>query len=1110
MKAGKHIPLWRLFMLAFAALHFAVDARGQFYRGSYQEFGKNRVQYDEFIRMVYKFEKFNVYYYTGGQDEAIYTAKAVNKTFEELEKFFDYYLETKIHFLVYNKMEHFRQSNIGMHEQETGNIGGVTRIAGSKVFIYFNGSHTDLENQVRAGMAGIFINHIMYGDNWKDMVKNSALLTLPDWYVRGLVSYVAVPWSTDIDSRVKDGIISGRYRKFNRLTGVDARYAGHALWNYIARAYGREVIPNILYMSRISRNVESGFLFVLGVSLNTLMEESRQYYRKKYIAEDERTEMNEAGLLPVRVRKSKTYRQLKVSPDGRLVAYATDELTKRKVYIYDLDKGRKRKVLRTGVKLERINDRAYPLLAWQPRGEVLTMIYEKKGLIWLVQYHYDTRKRLKKNIFKLEKVLDFAYAPNGKYMVFSAIAKGRTDIYSYKLSSNVQENLTNDIYDDLHPRFINGEGDVMFASNREDDTLRDTDPEGLIRKNKDLFIIRLGSHDKVLRRVSNTPDVDEAHPGHYGGRIFTYLSDKNGIRNRYIAHFDSVISGIDTSIHYRYVVKSEAITNYSRNILEHDFNPAAGKYAEVLYHKGKYRLFLRSIEDEPLSKEMDVRKTDFILDDERDKTEKEGSERDKTRMKKAVYSVMDIDSAEAEDVGAVAIDINNYEFEGSKKKSLPRQQPDGKSPLDSAKTTPADNRFITLTSKGQKLDKPDFVLPKALNYHLAFAATEVVSQFDFDFANQLYQRFNGGPYYNPGMGAVVKIAMRDLFEDYKIEGGVRYSFNNDNTEFFLSLINRRKRLDKKYELERQSNTTVDQYSLIRTVIHQAKYMLSWPFNEVTALRGTFNLRNDRIVPLSTDQYSHERPITYTNWAGARMEFIYDNTRDKGLNLYNGTRYKIFGESYKEIGQAQSDIEILGLDFRHYQKIHRELIWAGRIAASRSFGNRKLVYYMGGMDNWVILNASFNRWNNTPIATDQNYYFQTLATPMRGFIQNMRNGHTFALINNEIRWPVFRYLMNRPIKSDFKKNFQLIAFGDVGTAWTGKTPWSDDNAFNTKVITKGPLTITIKNQKEPVIGGYGLGVRSRLFGYFVRLDYAWGVEDGVIQKPITYFSLGLDF
>lgn len=78
---------------------------------------------------------------------------------------------------------------------------------------------------------------------------------------------------------------------------------------------------------------------------------------------------------------------------------------------------------------------------------------------------------------------------------------------------------------------------------------------------------------------------------------------------------------------------------------------------------------------------------------------------------------------------------------------------------------------------------------------------------------------------------------------------------------------------------------------------------------------------------------------------------------------------------------------------------------------------------------------------TNTSTGVNYAFQALATNMRGFKQNIRSGNSFAVINSEIRWPVFSYLLNRPIKSEFINNFQLVPFFDVGTAWIGPDPYS---------------------------------------------------------------------
>ena len=64
---------------------------------------------------------------------------------------------------------------------------------------------------------------------------------------------------------------------------------------------------------------------------------------------------------------------------------------------------------------------------------------------------------------------------------------------------------------------------------------------------------------------------------------------------------------------------------------------------------------------------------------------------------------------------------------------------------------------------------------------------------------------------------------------------------------------------------------------------------------------------------------------------------------------------------------------------------------------------------------------------------------------------------------------------------------------------------------TSHIQDGNLNITVTKQRDPIVGGFGFGLRTTLLGYFVRGDMAWGVEDGKInKKPKFYLSFNLDF
>ena len=345
-------------------------------------------------------------------------------------------------------------------------------------------------------------------------------------------------------------------------------------------------------------------------------------------------------------------------------------------------------------------------------------------------------------------------------------------------------------------------------------------------------------------------------------------------------------------------------------------------------------------------------------------------------------------------------------------------------------------------------------------------------------------------------------------ENYKIDIGVKLNTTLINNEYAIRFRDLSKRLDKSLTLHRYVTDNEATYNYYRTYTNEAFYTLSYPFNEILSLRGTAIYRFNKRVTLALPYGNGlSEANVITNLGGLRGELVYDNSKKLQTNLRVGSRGKLFAEYYQTIGKDSKNLFVIGFDFRNYTRIHRNFIWANRIAGSSSFGQNKLIYYMGGVDNWII--ARFN--SETPIDYNQNYSYQTLATNMRGFQQNIRNGNNFLLFNTELRFPIFSYLLNRPINMQFIKDFQIVAFGDIGTAWTGWNPYNLANSLYTSHYQDGSLDISVTKIKEPIVGGFGFGLRTSIFGYFVRGDMAWGVEDGkVSEKPQFYLSFNLDF
>jgi hypothetical protein len=1089
--------LYRLIIFVLT-LQCVGSGYAQFYQGTNMEFGKNRVQYRDFTWFYYPSENFEVYYYIGGEDLAQYTLVACERNLKEIQQFFDYTIDEKIEVLSYLNQSEFRQSNLGLTGDDQFNIGGAAKIVGSKMFTYYEGNHDMLERQIRENLARVLFAQLVYGGNWKDVLKNSTLLAVPKWFEEGIIAYAANGVSSESTTFVKDLVRSNKFKSFNQFEGDDARLAGQTFWNFIAEVYGQNVIPNILYMAQASRNIESGFLYVLGLPLDQLSTEYLNFYKEKAAAgrsellpdeirlppnptadevRDYRKRERMLGDVKVKYKRNLEYSHFTQSPDGRYVAYVTHELGQYRIWVYDVEKKTKKCILKREPRMDRIPDKTFPVLAWHPSGEILTYIFEKRANAWIGNYNLSEKKHNQKELYLIEKINAMHYSPDGKRIILSAVNRGQTDLYLYQVIGNNFEKLTDDYWDDLTPSFIEGGRRVIFTSNRPDDTLRN-DGNALLPMNPqhDVYIFDIENRSKLLSRITSTPAIDESLPYEYKDKYYTFLSTENGFRNRSIAFVDSTISAIDTSIHYRYFTVTKQVKAYQRDIHDYEFRLKDGAYLTGFRKAGRPWIVFGTTSDDVF-----------------DGAQTEGSANEKEQT----IGLTDRLKISADTLTKGDVDIDNYVFEDERfdytlEKETVRVQETGAK----AKTLQNDT-----------LEK--FVLPRSRNYRLNFAADKAIAQMSNNFFNPIYQNYTG-PSPNsisPGLSGFTQFGISDLFEDYKLVGGFRANWGLDNAEYGISFERLRDRWDRKIIFSRQSQRIQQGISIVNLQSNDLAYSVKYPFSEVSSIRIRGDVRIDRAVLQSNDLIPLETPnVTETNLA-LKIEYVFDNSISTGLNLYNGTRAKAWVERYQQPNiNNRSDINIIGFDARHYERIHRNFIAAFRLAGTTSFGSQKVINYFGGVDNWLFQRVD----NATPINPDEPYRFQSFVGPVRGFYVNARNGNSAVVANAELRMPVFKYFAKKPIKSDFIENFQVVTFLDAGSAWTGWNPYSDDNLFNRTDIVKNPVTVSITNNREPVVYGYGFGLHSRLLGYFVRADWAWGVDDGRVLDRVFYLSLNMDF
>jgi hypothetical protein len=897
----------------------------------------------------------------------------------------------------------------------------------------------------------------------------------------------------------------------------------------------------LIYLARVYKNLNKATQQVTKKKkFKNVLADFMTYELEKYEKDISRRKNYPKGseITSVAVGKRVDYFHFNVNPNKRNGSFAVAQYKKGQYKLILNEEGEDRTLLKFGSKskLDEINPN-YPLMAWDPKGTRLSVLYEEEGRIKL--FVYDVVSRVKPYTRDLtdtfDQVQDMKYMLTSQSLLFSAVKNGHSDLYTYEIENEKLKQVTDDVYDDLDPSFVAfpGKYGILFSSNRPSASAKGGDTS-LLKNNFNIFLITDFNTDKAgLNQISQLTDLkfgNARYPSPYNTSHFTFVSDENGIGNRYAGFFTTKVEGLDTlvligedilrnptlseidstlkvynqpdvdSIAVVAISKDSAytfpITNYPSSLLETREAGENQQVSEVIRLSDEKVLYKLKINEAALKR--------------RNVSSRPSSYMQRLMEMDRISQGQEIISAPVEK--GQQEDVFQHEFKPEKKDSanINQEEPEDVSTvLSFAKLFPY---------------KP-----------IKFAVDYVVAGFNNNVLGTKYQAYMGGSgpinlTSNNGLNGIIRLGVADIMEDIKISGGFRLSSNLKDNDWLFQFTNLRKRLDwglMYYRNVQQvgfSNGSISYPGKLFSNLYQAS--ISYPFDITKSIRLSAGVRNDRQVISSVDPITIDAIGQSKKYALMHLEYVYDNTLNPVQNIWDGIRYKAYIDWNTQIDKLAANegryTFNVGFDARVYYPIYRNFIWAGRAATDFSWGNQKLIYYLGGIDNWFMFgnnlktdkngDQSYRYFNpqNQP-DPDADYAFQSLAVNMRGFIQNAANGNNATVLNSEFRLPVFTTLFSKPINNAFIRNFQLIQFIDLGTAWNGAyDKWERPSITYTN---PSDPTVQIKIKAPgvgPFLGGYGFGARSTLLGYFLKVDAGWPMNGFFQGKPIWYFSMGLDF
>jgi Tol biopolymer transport system component len=1073
-------------------------------------FGKNRIQYRQFDWVYLSGENFDVYYYDARKGVAQEALEYLEAEFDRITDMIDYppYFKTKV--FVYNSLSDLRQSNMGLN-RNTNKIGGETEFVKPYIEVAHLGTAQEFKEELLFKISELMVNEMMFGGNLKDIFQSSILMSLPEWFVAGASQYVARGWTAEMDDYIRQLMRTRKAKRATKLSGKDAALVGQSIWNFITEKYGKSSMANILNYTRVTRNEEKSIQITLGISFKQMLTEWQRYYSEmEAVVSKSYESAGDSLIFESPNNRTTEYTTVKVSPDGRHIAYAENDRGRYIIKIRSLESGRDKTIISGGSKV--INQRVdyrQPLIAWSD-ANTLGVIGVKHGeyVFWL--YDLSTNSKQPRALERFSNIRSFSFSGNGRLVILSADFEGKSDLFLLSARRDRVKRLTNDLYDDLDPTFIPNSNRIVFSSNRTTDTLRaNAKPEfGKLTNNYNLFVFDLDSSSLLLKRVTNTLSKDTG-PIASDENTFYYLSDQRGIINLF--RYNST-NGIYTQV-----------TNYSSSVKNYDLNVTTGTMAMVMTENQKQRIYVnRSFNINrqvftPATRRKELQQARVIREKRKQEENKNMSIKDllNARLKES-QKANDTTAAIPADSANIPVDtVRAHSQTDSISKPAVAKKPDVVNTDnyvfedDAVKQNQPSESFLTRYAKAR--DKSRITGP--FPYESKFSADNLVTSLVWDPLRSL--------------GLLIETQMNDMLENYRFIGGLMVPVDLQGGDvygefqYLPSLIDFGIRFDRK-AIRWQTVETSDNLDSrdFKYTLNRLEISAALPISD----RIRFTIKPFGAITRSLDLGESDFPSTppsaepITNYyAGVRSELVYDNSVTTGLNLIEGSRGKVSFQHHQGLNNQDLSFTQVSADLRHYQQIYKEIVLAVRGYAGTFFGNSPKVYMLGGMDNWI---ANKTRYTGTTskgqpnplgVATaNQDILFMEYATNLRGFNYGTLFGNSVMVFNAELRVPLIRALVNGPISSNFFRNMQFTAFYDIGTSWSGSPPFSSNNSVSYNVITQGPFQAEIKNYLNPWLYSYGVGLRTMLLGYYIKGDLAWPVENYKVGSPKLHVTLGFDF
>jgi Tol biopolymer transport system component len=439
-----------------------------------QYFGRNKVQYQRFDFRLIKTKHFDVYYYPEFKEIAEHAARMAERWYARLSRALNHELKGRQPLILYSSSPHFQQTTTTSGSIGEG-TGGFTEAFKRRIVLPVGSSPGETDHVIGHELVHAF-QYDITSVGYQGAGGGPGALRLPLWFIEGMAEYLSIGsvdphtamWMRDASQRKELPAVK---KLDNPYKYFPYRY-GQAMWSYITGRWGDEMVPRLMKGVGRVGDLEAVMTKVLGVSYDVLTKDWHKAYKDAYEPLVAQTQLSDPAskvlfkggeLNPYNISPS-------ISPDGKHMIYlSTRDLFSIDLYLADAVTGKiKKKITETAIEAE-FESLQFIRSAgsWDPKGKKFVFGAVSNGRPILTIFDAEKEKIVEEIEFReLNEIFSPTWSPDDRFIAFTSLTGGKTDLYVYDLNSKSLKQLTDDFYGDLHPAWSPDGRTIAFVTDR--------------------------------------------------------------------------------------------------------------------------------------------------------------------------------------------------------------------------------------------------------------------------------------------------------------------------------------------------------------------------------------------------------------------------------------------------------------------------------------------------------------------------------------------------------------------------------------------------------------------------------------------------------------------